>query len=75
MADVYSHLDLSSAHAGVLFRAAFGASPVAYRSQLRLRRARELLVSSQLNVAQVALAVGFTDALYFSRVFRKPVTA
>ena len=71
MADVYRELDLSAAHAGTLFRAAFGVTPVAYRTQLRLRKARELLVSSQLNVGQAALAVGFADALYFSRVFRK----
>jgi len=68
--NIYCDLELSAAHAETLFKAAFGITPVAYRLQLRLKRSRELLVSSQMNVSQTALAVGFTDPLYFSRVFR-----
>lgn len=70
MADIYAGMELSAAHAGVLFKNAFGLSPVAYRTQLRLMKARELLVSSQRNVTQVAYETGFSDPLYFSRVFR-----
>jgi len=68
---IYQELDLSSAHAETLFRRAFGITPVTYRTQLRLRQARELLVSTQMNVSEVAYEVGYTDPLYFSRVFRK----
>jgi AraC-like DNA-binding protein len=68
---VYSELELSPAHAETLFRKAFGIKPVAFRMQLRLRRARELLAASKLNVSQVAYATGFTDPLYFSRLFRR----
>ena len=71
MEAIYGKLDVSSAHAETLFRAAFGTTPVGYRRQLRLRRARELLVSSRMNVGEIARAVGFADPLYFSRVFRK----
>ena len=70
LSELYTEIDFSSAHAGAVFRKAFGFSPVEYRTRLRLRRARELLVSSRLNVGEVASAVGFEDALYFSRVFR-----
>ena len=68
---IYERLDVSSAHAETLFRRAFGVTPVAYRRRLRLGRARELLVSSQMNVSEAAYAVGFADPLYFSRVFRR----
>ncbi|MHC4916284.1 MAG: helix-turn-helix transcriptional regulator [Planctomycetota bacterium] len=70
LARIYERLDASAAHAETLFAAAYGLTPVAYRRGLRLRRARELLVSSQKNVSETAYAVGFTDPLYFSRVFR-----
>ncbi len=70
LARIYERLDASSAHVETLFSAAYGTTPVAYRRGLRLRRARELLVSSQMNVSEVAYAVGFTDPLYFSRVFK-----
>lgn len=68
---IYERLSISAAHAETLFAAAYGITPVAYRRQLRMRRARELLVSSRMNVSEVAFAVGFSDPLYFSRVFRK----
>ena len=71
LAEIYGQLDLSAGHAETLFKKALGATPVAYRTKLRLRRAREMLMSSQRNVSQVAQAVGFADPLYFSRVFRK----
>lgn len=71
LAALYELLDLSAAHAEKLFRAAFHITPVAYRLQLRLSKARELLVSSTMNVGQAARTVGFTDPLYFSRLFRR----
>lgn len=68
---IYEETQLSPAYAKTLFRKAFGVTPVEYRVQLRLRRARELLTSSRLNVSQTAFAVGFTDPLYFSKKFHQ----
>lgn len=67
---LYYELDLSASRAGQLFGKAFGMAPVEYRTRLRMERARELLVSTQYNVGRVARAVGFSDQLYFSRVFK-----
>jgi len=69
--DICRELEISSSHVGMLFKAAFGISPVRFRTRLRMQKARELLVSSKLNVGQVASSVGYTDPLYFSRVFRR----
>jgi len=71
MEQIYDQVDMSAAHVETLFSAAYGVTPVAYRRHLRLRRARELLVTSQKNVSEVAHAAGFSDPLYFSRVFRR----
>ena len=71
MEALYNELKSSAAHAEKLFKAAFHITPVAYRLQARMEKARELLVSSKLNVGQVARAVGFADPLYFSRLFRR----
>ena len=46
-----------------------GMSISRYIRALRLRKARELLASSSLNISEVAYAVGFEDPKYFSRVF------
>ncbi|WP_421828769.1 two-component regulator propeller domain-containing protein [Larkinella sp.] len=46
-----------------------GLSTTRYIRALRLNKAKELLTSSELNIAEVGYAVGFDDAKYFSRVF------
>ncbi|WP_229368137.1 hybrid sensor histidine kinase/response regulator transcription factor [Fibrisoma limi] len=46
-----------------------GMSISRYIRMLRLGKAKELLVSSGLNISQIAYAVGFEDPKYFSRVF------
>jgi AraC-like DNA-binding protein len=71
LAALYRELGITAARASTLFAAAFGMSPVAYRLQVRLNRARELLVSTRRNVSETAYAAGFTDPQYFSRVFNR----
>jgi AraC-like DNA-binding protein len=71
MARLYREVAVSPARAAALFARAFGVSPVAYRTQLRLNRARELLVSTRRNVSEAAYEVGFSDPLYFSRAFHR----
>lgn len=46
-----------------------GMSITRYVRSLRLNKAKELLINSDLNVSEVAYAVGFQDPKYFSRVF------
>lgn len=53
------------------FRQACGMAPVEYLQTLRCNAARELLQHSNLGVGDIAASVGFTDAGYFIRVFRK----
>lgn len=54
-----------------LFHAATGMSPIAYLTDLRMKRAAEILMHTELSVADVALSVGYEDPQYFSRVFRQ----
>ena len=53
------------------FRERFGMSPKAYLSRLRLQRATELLLSKNESVKEAALASGFSDEKFFSRVFKE----
>ena len=54
-----------------VFRKVTGYSPVEYITLLRLRQAAELLSEGNVSIEEVALAVGYTDRLYFQRVFKK----
>jgi len=48
-----------------------GLSPHQYLLELRLVRARSLLVETQLSVKEIAMQTGFGDEFYFSRLFRQ----
>jgi len=57
-------------HLSKMFKRATGLSPMQYLLKLRMERAMTLLEGT-LTVEQVAASVGFGDALYFSKQFRK----
>lgn len=53
------------------FQLATGISPTVYLQQQRINSARDLLRTSNLTIAEVALAVGYTDSGYFCRLFKE----
>lgn len=54
-----------------LFKNLTGKSPTEYINHLRLNKAVLLLQESNLNITEIAIAVGFNDSNYFSRLFKK----
>lgn len=55
------------------FQQATGMPPLEYVHALRLEEAKQMLESSDLPVEAIALEVGYEDAGYFSRLFRRKV--
>ncbi len=54
-----------------IFKKEFGTSPLQYLTDLRISRAKEILLKNpDINIKSVAMSVGFEDARYFSRVFK-----
>ncbi len=58
-------------HLRHLFREHRGRSMVSYLTEVRLERAKTLLVHSRVPLKQVATLCGFRDEYYFSAVFRR----
>ncbi len=56
-----------------LFREVTGMPPCRYLQNVKMREARRLLRGSDLNISEIALALSYSDPLYFSRQFRKEV--
>ena len=54
-----------------LFREVSGKSVTAFIASIRIERAKELLMGTELSVREIAEAVGYEDQNYFSRCFRK----
>ncbi len=62
---------ISVPHFTDLCRRQTGMPPLGLLIRLRLQRAMDLLQQGNHNVAEAALAVGYDDPFYFSRLFRK----
>ncbi|WNS46948.1 AraC family transcriptional regulator [Paenibacillus sp. MMS20-IR301] len=82
MASQYAHpvsieqmcatLGYNRAYLSRIFKQETGISPVTYLLKLRIEKSRQLLRERpELSVEQVAASVGLTDALYFSRQFKR----
>ena len=56
-----------------LFKESVGMSPYEYLTLLRLEKAKELLIYTNLPVGEVGEAIGYNDQNYFSRFFKKQV--
>lgn len=54
-----------------VFKKYAGMGPSDYLMAYRLNRAKELLITGDAPVGEVARSVGYSDALHFSRTFRK----
>lgn len=63
----------SHAHFARQFVRHFGVSPRESLLRMRIEQAARLLVQEQWPIGAVAEAVGFTDAHYFSRAFRRQI--
>lgn len=61
----------SSAHFSRLFTAAFGTTYTRYLSEYRLKRASDLLKTTDIPVSEIARRVGIADPGYFARQFSK----
>jgi len=69
--DIADHVGLSRRQIERLFRTEMGRSPARYYLEIRLDRARHLLIQSSLPVVEVAVACGFVSASHFSKCYRE----
>ncbi len=60
-------------HFSRIFRDAVGMSPYQYLMQLRMRRALELLTTTDLPIKQIAGDVGFEEVSWFTTTFKKHI--
>ncbi|WP_199615068.1 response regulator transcription factor [Paenibacillus alkalitolerans] len=54
-----------------LFKKKLGKTFSEYVTELRIKKARELLISTELSVEEIATKVGYIDYYYFNKVFKK----
>lgn len=69
--DVSAHICLSPSRLGHLFRSEMEMTITQWRDDQRISRAKQLLVTSNYSVNHIGRIVGYSDPLYFSRVFKR----
>jgi len=62
---------LSPAYISKVFKEETGETPINYLIKVRLSKAREMLLEGRHSIKSVARAVGYDDAYYFSKLFKK----
>jgi AraC family transcriptional regulator len=73
LAEVAEVCELSVAQFARAFKRSTGLPPYRYLLERRLERAGELLLFSQLPLADVAISCGFADQSHFTKAFQKRV--
>lgn len=58
-------------HLRYCFDKDIGKTPLEYLTELRMERARQLIISGNERIKDVAARCGYTDSYYFSRCFKK----
>ena len=53
------------------FKANIGLSPLNYVTQIRMNRARELILAGNLSIKEIAYQLGYADPYTFSKVFKR----
>lgn len=69
--DVAGYVHLNPAYFSTLFKQSSGSSFKEYLNMIRIEESKHLLSSTDYAIIDIAVAVGFEDQSYFSKVFKK----
>ena len=68
--DIASSIGMSQYHFARLFKAIEGVTPYQYVREQRIRKAKRLLQTSELSIAQIAYECGFSSQQHFTTAFK-----
>ena len=71
LADLAGAANLSASHYSAIFRKRTGYSPLEYFHHLKIQKACQYLLFTDMRIKEIAYAVGIEDPYYFSRMFSK----
>ncbi|MCU6792725.1 AraC family transcriptional regulator [Paenibacillus sp. WQ 127069] len=69
--DLSDYIQLSHSYLQVIFKEVTGSSPIEYLINVRINKSKELMKEGYQNISEISELVGFNDAFYFSRCFKK----
>ena len=71
--EVSRSVDISPFYFSKIFKEGTGSTFIEYLTNVRIQKARELIEEGELSMKEIGMKVGYADANYFSRTFKKNV--
>ncbi len=71
--DVSRNVNISPYYFSKIFKEETGQNFIEYLTNIRIEKAKELLISSEYSMKEICLMCGYSDPNYFSRSFKKNV--
>lgn len=68
--DVANYIGINRSYLAKIFKEETGQSPQQFMMDCKMKRARRLLVETNISIQQVAETIGYDNALSFSKIFR-----
>ncbi len=65
------HVHLNPSYFSTLFKQSFGSSFKEYLNYIRIEESKNLLTNTSYSIIDIAIAVGFENQSYFTKVFKK----
>lgn len=73
--ELAKHVNVSASHFSFLFKEKTGYSPIEYFNHLKIQKACQFLLFTNLRIKEIAIELGIGDHYYFSRLFHKVMGA
>ncbi len=70
---ISKEMDMSPYYFSKLFKEMTGEGFIEYVTEVRINKAKELLLAGQATMKEICVAIGYSDPNYFSRIFKKCV--
>lgn len=70
---ISKEMDMSPYYFSKLFKEVIGEGFIEYLTEVRIKKAKELLLEGQATMKEICVAIGYSDPNYFSRIFKKCV--
>lgn len=71
--DIAKYVGYSCSHFSAIFKSSTGHSPLSYFNLMKVKKACELLDTTDMKINQISYKVGIEDSYYFSRLFTKTI--
>lgn len=71
LTDVSRHINISKNYLCDIFKKELNVTFINYVTNLRIEKAKELLITSDMKMYEISLQVGYNDYAYFSQIFKR----